>query len=412
MDPNLVDDLLLFARLIARWLLRVADAPPTILPLPPKPSAMFKAIPEFCVEGVTDILRMVAQTNIPTLELMGMPTLQDLFNFLMVFSSNDVYIKNPYLRGKLLEVMSLLIPRGRNEGFELGGGSLATLFEEHDIARKFLVPTLIRFYVDIEVTGRDYSNNQFYEKFHYRHYMAELLMYIMKFPYYITALKKESENVGEFVRFINMMLNDIIHCIDEGLLKLADIRKIEFERADTQAWNAKPEEERNQEEQHLQTMYGQAGWGLQAATEVLTMMEKLTKHVLDPFLRAELADRVAAMLNYVLKTIAGPRCIELKVQHPEKCYFKPKELLALVVEVFMNLAKHDKFALAVVRDERSYDHEVRRSCISFPVTLPVRTHALEDESFCQQFLDYMQVLQESKQSQMELDAKIEEAPDE
>ena len=157
-----------------------------------------------------------------------------------------------------------------------------------------------------------------------------------------------------------MMLNDIIHCIDEGLLKLADIRKTEFEKADTQAWNAKSEEERNQAEQHLQTMYGQAGWGLQAATEVLTMMEKLTKHVLDPFLRAELADRVAAMLNYVIKTIAGPRCIELKVQHPEKCYFKPKELLALVVEVFMNLAKHEKFALAVVRDERSYDHEVTR----------------------------------------------------
>ena len=48
----------------------------------------------------------------------------------------------------------------------------------------------------------------------------------------------------------------------------------------------------------------------------------------------------------------------IKVKHPDKCHFKPKELLAVVIEIFMNLAKHDDFATAVIRDERSYDQGV------------------------------------------------------
>jgi len=50
--------------------------------------------------------------------------------------------------------------------------------------------------------------------------------------------------------------------------------------------------------------------------------------------------------------------VAIKVKHPDKCHFKPKELLAVVIEIFMNLAKHDDIATAVIRDERSYDQRV------------------------------------------------------
>ena len=59
-----------------------------------------------------------------------------------------------------------------------------------------------------------------------------------------------------------------------------------------------------------------------------------------------------------VKEIAGPKCVAIKVKHPDKCHFKPKELLAVVIEIFMNLAKHEDFATAVIRDERSYDQGV------------------------------------------------------
>ncbi len=61
----------------------------------------------------------------------------------------------------------------------------------------------------------------FYSKFSYRHYMAELLMYVTKFEPYVTSLQQVVEDgVEGFVRFINMMLNDVIFCLDDALLKL------------------------------------------------------------------------------------------------------------------------------------------------------------------------------------------------
>lgn len=39
----------------------------------------------------------------------------------------------------------------------------------------------------VQVTG---AHNQFYEKFHYRHYMAQLLLYVCQFPVYLKAVEK------------------------------------------------------------------------------------------------------------------------------------------------------------------------------------------------------------------------------
>jgi hypothetical protein len=51
--------------------------------------------------------------------------------------------------------------------------------------------------------------------------MAELLMYVTKFEPYVTSLQQVVEDgVEGFVRFINMMLNDVIFCLDDALLKL------------------------------------------------------------------------------------------------------------------------------------------------------------------------------------------------
>lgn len=402
-DVTLLEDMLLYARLTARWLLRLAQAPASIMPLPP-PSKLFKLLPEFAVETVVDTIKLVAQTHPSVLETVAVPVLHDYLNFFMAFSSSLGHIKNPYLRGKLLEVMSMMIPRDNSQGFEFGGGNLTQLFQEHDVSRKCLIPTLIQFYVDIEVTG---AHNQFYEKFHYRHYMAQLLLYVCQFPVYLKAVEKESEKTEEFVRFVNMMLNDAIYFIDESLLKLTEIRKLQTEMADQAEWQKKPEEERTAAEQRLQQNGGQARWGMVSSTEVLSMMKMLTGHILNPFMRPELADRVAAMLNYVLMLIAGPKCIELKVNDPDKYAFKPKELLALVVEIFINLSQHPNFAPAVIRDGRSYDQKVLAK-----VHRLLRNHGLKDEQYIQKFWDFCQTLKGLESDQMELDAQLGEVPDE
>lgn len=43
------------------------------------------------------------------------------------------------------------------------------------------------------------------------------------------------------------------------------------------------------------------------------MLEYLTVEIKEPFLRAELAERLASMLNFNLQQLCGPKCKNLKV---------------------------------------------------------------------------------------------------
>lgn len=50
--------------------------------------------------------------------------------------------------------------------------------------------------------------------------------------------------------------------------------------------------------------------------ETINMMHYLTSDITTPFLRPELVDRLASMLNYFLQQLAGPKCTNLKVSTP------------------------------------------------------------------------------------------------
>ncbi|KAJ1490934.1 ubiquitin conjugation factor E4, partial [Baffinella frigidus] len=282
-------------------------------PLPP-PSALFKSLPEFCIENVVDTLTLVAQ-NIPSvLETLPVTTLHDFLNFVMAFSSSKAHVKNPYLRGKLLQVACFMIPGDRRQGFEFGGGNLSGLFQEHEVSRHHLVPSLINFYIDVEVTG---GHNQFYDKFIYRNHMAKILLYVCQghnhfydkliyrnymakillcvcqFPAYLESVEKFSKDPNTrdtFIRFVTMMLNDANYCFQEAMLKLTEIRKAQHEMA-LPEYAARPVEERtaleetlSQDGNHgrttLEQTLAQDGhhtkWGLQQLKDVLNMMQMLT----------------------------------------------------------------------------------------------------------------------------------------
>mmetsp|Transcript_49581 Transcript_49581/g.117977 ORF Transcript_49581/g.117977 Transcript_49581/m.117977 type:complete len:586 (+) Transcript_49581:2-1759(+) len=402
-DTVMLEDMLALARLTARWLLHVAEAPSSILPLP-TPNALFKSIPEFCVEGVVDTLTLVAETAPQVLETLPVPMLHDFLNFVMAFSSSGEHVKNPYLRGKLLKVASFMIPRDRSQGFEFGGGNLASLFQEHAITLQHLVPTLIQFYIDVEVTG---ANSQFYEKFTYRHHMSTLLLYVCQYPAYRASLEQFIETSKDtFIRFVNMMLNDSHFCIDESLMKLAAIKKAQQDLA-APGYAARPEEERAEVESTLNEGGGQARWGMQQLREILEMMQMFTAHVPAPFRGPELVERVAQMLNYLLDKIAGPKCIELKVLNPEKFSFKPKELLSLTSDIFLTLSTYPEFAPAVINDGRSFKPEVLQKVVKLQ-----RAHASHDDAWLDKLERFTKTLEGLKADEMEIEDALGEVPDE
>jgi len=72
-----------------------------------------------------------------------------------------------------------------------------------------------------------------------------------------------------------------------------------------------------------------------------------------PFLKTQILDRLVAMLNFNVAQLVGPKCTELKVQDPLKYGFNPKELLSIILEIYLHLYQ-PAFIDGMVREGRSY----------------------------------------------------------
>lgn len=64
----------------------------------------------------------------------------------------------------------------------------------------------------------------------------------------------------------------------------------------------------------------------------------------------ELGPRLAAMLNYNLQQLCGPKCRDLKVENPEKYGFEPKKLLDQLTDIYLQL-DCPRFAKAIADDQ-------------------------------------------------------------
>jgi ubiquitin conjugation factor E4 B len=70
----------------------------------------------------------------------------DVFmNFIIMFMASPLYVKNPYLRAKMVEVLNVWMP----EKSKLP--AMDTLFQGHHLAQESLVFNLMKLCVDIEL---------------------------------------------------------------------------------------------------------------------------------------------------------------------------------------------------------------------------------------------------------------------
>lgn len=60
---------------------------------------------------------------------------------------------------------------------------------------------------------------------------------------------------------------------------------------------------------------------------------------------------MAAMLNFNLQQLCGPKCNNLRVRNPEKYSWEPKKLLDRLTGIYLHLDKSVKFAEAIANDE-------------------------------------------------------------
>ena len=161
-----------------------------------------------------------------------------------------------------------------------------------------------------------------------------------------------------FVRFANLMINDVTYLMDESLNNLAKIHHIETEMGNTEEWASKPLHYRRERENTLLSLEGHASGYITLGRSTVELLKLFTAKTKSPFMMPEIVSKLGAMLDYNLVALTGPKCQDLKVKNPEKYNFSPKVLLSDIVQVYLNLSDEEEFARAIAEDGRSYKKEV------------------------------------------------------
>ncbi|XP_041129346.1 ubiquitin conjugation factor E4 B isoform X6 [Polyodon spathula] len=354
LDENLLRRCLQFYGMVIQLILRIVDPayPQITLPLNPEIPNVFAALPEFYIEDVAEFLLFIVQYS-PL--VLYEPCTQDIVTFLIVFICSQNYIRNPYLIAKLVEVLFVTNPavQPRTQRF-------SEMMENHPLSIKQLVPALMKFYTDVEHTG---ATSEFYDKFTIRYHISTIFKSLWQNASHHGTFMEEFNSGKQFVRYINMLINDTTFLLDESLESLKRIHEVQEEMKNKEQWDLLPRDQQQSRQSQLTQDERVSRSYLALATETVDMFHILTKQVQKPFLRPELGPRLAAMLNFNLQQLCGPKCRDLKVENPEKYGFEPKKLLDQLTDIYLQL-DCARFAKAIADDQRSYSRELFEEVIS------------------------------------------------
>ncbi|KIO02810.1 hypothetical protein M404DRAFT_27705 [Pisolithus tinctorius Marx 270] len=387
LEPDLVFRYIGFTNFVSTWLIRKVDPrgshpqPIVELPLPQEIPMSFRVLPEYILEDVVEYFLFVARHSPNSLDLSGK---EELVIFALTFLTSTWCIKNPFLKSKINEAVFYgVLPYAHERN-----GILSGVLNSHPVALKNLIPAMTHFYIEVEQTG---ASSQFYDKFNARRNIAYILKAVWDNPVHREALNTEAKDVEKFVRFVNLMINDVTYLMDESLSELTQIHNLQAEMADQAAWQARPAQYRRERENTLRGLERHASGYTTLGKSTVGLLRDFTAETKAPFMMPEIVDRLAGMLDYNLEALVGPKCSELKVKEPEKYNFNPRHLLSDILQVYLNLGDQDEFARAVANDGRTYKPELFETAIA-----KARKIALKPESELEQLRAFAVKVAETK----------------
>ena len=339
---------MLFMRYVIVWLLRLVspglDFPtkPLQLPLPEEQPEVFKCLPEYFLEDVVGNYKFVMR-NMP--QIITATQSDELVMLCITFLRSSEYIKNPYLKSGLVTIMFHgIYPFGNRSK-----GILGDLLNSLPFATEHLLHALMKFYIEVENTG---AHTQFYDKFNIRFEIFQIIKCIWSNTIYRDNLSRESRlNVDFFVRFVNLLLNDVTFVLDESLSAFVQIHDLSQLLKDPSSMD---QAVRTEKEEALAAAQGKAKSYMQLTNETVAMLKLFTAALASSFTMPEIVQRLADMLDYNLDVMVGPKSSNLLVENPAEYGFSPKTLLSEIIDVYLNLRDKENFVVAVARDGRSY----------------------------------------------------------
>ncbi|KAI5300667.1 hypothetical protein KEM55_005890 [Ascosphaera atra] len=388
-----------FMRYLIVWLLRIVSGKkypqePIELPLPAEKNMLFSCLPEYFVEDVCDGLGFI-MSEMST--VMTATQAEEVVTMALTFLECSDYIKNPHLKAGLVTILC----NGCYGHYVGQEGAFVPLFNSMPFCNKYLLHALMKFYIEAEFTG---TSSQFYDKFNIRFEIFQVIKAIWPNTWYQDKLEAESKDNQEFfVKFVNLLMNDVTYVLDESFSAFVEINTVTRELEDP-TMNT---EARREKIKTLQSAKRKAKSYMQLTNETVLMLGRFTKPLADAFSMPEIVQRFADMLDYNLSVMVGPRSSELRVENPAEYGWRPRELLSGLVDVYLNLMEKDDFLLAVARDGRSYKPENFAKAGAI-----VRKWAMRGQDELARWELFQQKVKEKKELDEQLGEDLGEAPDE
>lgn len=402
----LFDDLwqtrsMLFMRYVIVWLLRLVsgvDFPrqKITLPLPEQPPEVFNCLPEYFVDDIVSNFKFI---------MWCMPQIvtatqgDELVMMCISFLESSQYIKNPYLKAGLVSIMF----RGTWPRPGGGRGVLVDLLNSLPFATQYLLHAVMKFYIEAEFTG---THTQFFDKFNIRYEIFQIIKCIWPNPVYRSQLSDQaSDNLDFFVRFVNLLLNDVTFVLDESFTAFMTIH--DTQRLLEREGESMDPQQRQEKEEALAAAQQRAKSYMQLTNETVAMLKLFTEALADSFTMPEIVQRLADMLDYNLDAMVGPKSSNLRVSNLQEYGFNPRALLSEIVDVYLNLMDKDNFIHAVARDGRSYKPE------NFDKAADImRKWALKSDEDIKRWLQLQKRVRAAKEEDEQAEEDLGEIPDE
>lgn len=391
-----------FMRFVTVWLLRQVSThrqfpkQSLTLPLPAEQPDAFRNLPEYFLDVISGNFGFIMY-NMP--QLISSTQSDELIMLCITFLRNSEYIKNPYLKASLVTILF----RGTWTWRQGGRGILADQYNSMPFATEHLLHSLMKFFIEAEFMG---GHGQFFDKFNVRFEIFQIIKCIWPNTVYRDHLLKEAKvNMEFFVRFVNLLLNDVTFVLDESFTAFHTIYDVSKELS--MAGTSLNQEQRQEKEEIVESAKSRAKSYMQLTNETVTMLKLFTEALADAFTMPEIVQRLADMLDYNLDAMAGPKSSNLKVENLQEYNFNPKALLSEIVDIYLNLGEKENFVLAVARDGRSYKPENFLSAAAV-----MRKWSLKSPEEFSRWSRLLEKFAKAKEEDEAADADLGEIPDE
>ncbi|CAF4018984.1 unnamed protein product [Rotaria magnacalcarata] len=337
-------------------------------------------------------------------------SINEYMYFMLVFMGDINRLANAHLRATLAEALDTIIPDQQDNDEELNRAFPAVVFEECPLI-EHLPRVILDVFVSIELTEQAVA---FQQKFNCRHPMYNILQYLWKFDKHRLQMKKlatyaerhiEDAEAPLFLRFINLLMNDANFLLDEGLIYMKKLRTHQ-DMKDSDQWNNMPEMQRQELENTFKSNGQYARYSNIMGIKTLIILNMITQYIQFIFCHPTICERLAAMLNYVLQHLVGPKRRDLKVRGINEYLFDPTKFVTKVTDIYLNFSRYDQFCVAVSNDGMSYNDQL------FPQAIEVLQRIKYPPERIAEFQKLSERVKTINAEQKQADDAYDDAPDE